>query len=546
MKKLITTLTLSLAALLCLWGIYMPGEAKNYSYAERPVLSILGDSISSHKEYEALSYYGLDDSSGYNMDVKDTWWSKFAEDNNYNIGWAGGVGFSQVSVADKEYISLNNPERINSLSNRGVPDVIAVYGGTNDAIGPYDGDGEFSDATFRKRYNLLIKKLHQMYEGVKLILIAPGHFYEKAEYVSTNYKIDGYDKSIEKIANANGDYFVDLRGVLEESENNYDSSYIHPNEDGMQKIADTVAEALSNARGNTGIDSIRAEQDYDHYIIKINAYDKNYDNLRFRFRLTDNSTGKVIYNTEWSKDNCYLFYDVKANTSYTAYSEIDNNGDGRAEADKKVILTGLNPDKKTGTTIYQGVDYGSVYNFNYYVENHPDLYNVFRNNPDAAIEHFVKCGMNEGRQACETFDVKSYRNRYSGLRLTFGWEDLPKYYMHYIQYGKAEGRDASYCDTVLNPIHEFFGIDFSSVYDYEYYKSHHPDLYAAFGDNDIELLKHFFCCGMNEGRQAKENFNVFTYASNYPELFYFLGFNIPEYYYHYINYGRAEGRVAAI
>lgn len=383
-----------------------------------------------------------------------------------------------------------------------------------------------------------------MYEGVRLILIAPGHFYYREDLEASNLKIDGYDKSIEKIAELNDDYFVDLRGVLETSGNNYDSSYVHPNEEGMQRIAETVEEALYNARGTTGIDTIRSEQDYDHYIIKVNAYDKDYDNLRFKFRLTDNSTGKDIYNTDWSKDNCYLLYDVKANTSYTAYSEIDNNGDGKAEAQKEVLLTGLNPGKKTGKTIYQGVDYSSVYNFNYYVENHPDLYNVYRNNPDGAIEHFVICGMNEGRQANDSFDVKSYRNRYAGLRLTYGWDDLPKYYMHYIEYGKSEGRDASYCETVLDPIHEFFGIDFSSVYDYEYYKSHHPDLYAAYGDDDVALLKHFFCCGMNEGRQANEDFNVFTYASNYPDLFYTFWFNIPEYYYHYIRCGKAEGRVA--
>ena len=441
MKKLITTITLSLGALLCLWGIYTPASAKNYSYAERPILSILGDSISSHKAYEALSYYGLDDSSGYNMEVEDTWWSRFAEGNNYDLGWVGGVGFSQVSVADSEYISLNNPGRISSLSKRGMPDMIAVYGGTNDAIGPFDGAGEFSDATFRKRYNLLVNRLHQMYEGVRLILIAPGLFFYKADYAPKNYKIDGYDKSIEKIAELNDDYFVDLRGVLETSGKNYDSSYVHPNEEGMQKIAETVEEALYNARGTTGIDTIRSEQDYDHYIIKVNAYDKDYDNLRFKFRLTDNSTGKDIYNTDWSKDNCYLLYDVKANTSYTAYSEIDNNGDGKAEAQKEVLLTGLNPGKKTGKTIYQGVDYSSVYNFNYYVENHPDLYNVYRNNPDGAIEHFVICGMNEGRQAREDFNVFTYASNYPDLFYTF-WFNIPEYYYHYIRCGKAEGRVA--------------------------------------------------------------------------------------------------------
>ena len=53
--------------------------------------------------------------------------------------------------------------------------------------------------------------------------------------------------------------------------------------------------------------------------------------------------------------------------------------------------------------------------------------------------HFVESGMNEGRQAKDSFNVKKYKNRYNDLQNAFG-NDLKSYYMHYIGSGYKEGR----------------------------------------------------------------------------------------------------------
>lgn len=50
--------------------------------------------------------------------------------------------------------------------------------------------------------------------------------------------------------------------------------------------------------------------------------------------------------------------------------------------------------------------------------------------------------MREGRQAKASFNVTAYKNRYADLRAAFGNNNV-SYYMHYINNGNAENRNAS-------------------------------------------------------------------------------------------------------
>ncbi len=188
-------------------------------------------------------------------------------------------------------------------------------------------------------------------------------------------------------------------------------------------------------------------------------------------------------------------------------------------------------------------DFADVYDYDYYSSHNPDLVAAFGCDDVAMINHYVECGIREGRQAKSDFNVIGYKNRYLDLRRAFG-NDLPSYVVHYINAGKREGRDASYTAKVVNGEHYFFGVDFSPVYDFNYYQEHNPDIRAAFGNDDVATFVHFLTCGMNEGRQGSANFNMGIYASRYPDLFAAFYFNLPEYYLHYIKCGRAEGRVA--
>ena len=86
------------------------------------------------------------------------------------------------------------------------------------------------------------------------------------------------------------------------------------------------------------------------------------------------------------------------------------------------------------------------------------------------------------------------------------------------------------------------GIDYSDVYDYQYYIKNNSDIKKAYGDDDLAVLQHFINSGMVEGRQGKVEFNVRTYKNRYADLRKAYGNNLRKYYLHYIEHGKKEGR----
>ena len=203
----------------------------------------------------------------------------------------------------------------------------------------------------------------------------------------------------------------------------------------------------------------------------------------------------------------------------------------------------------TGIAQYYGlkketpVDYSAVFDAAYYANRYPDLKAAFGNDESALLQHFIQYGMAEGRQGSSQFDVYSYKNLYPDLRAAFG-NNLKSYYMHYISSGKAEGRKATGVNTLQNPITTYNGIDYSAVYDYNYYLKKYSDLAKIYTNDDIGLLAQFVNCGMGEGRQAKDSFDVSSYRNQYQDLRIAFGNNLKSYYMHYISNGKAEGRKA--
>lgn len=93
-------------------------------------------------------------------------------------------------------------------------------------------------------------------------------------------------------------------------------------------------------------------------------------------------------------------------------------------------------------TMYDGVDYAPVYDYQYYVDHNPDVKAAYGLNDGAVLEHFVRYGMAEGRTAKESFRAQAYRDRYGDLQQAFG-NDWRAYYLHYLEHGLAEGRQGA-------------------------------------------------------------------------------------------------------
>ncbi len=236
----------------------------------------------------------------------------------------------------------------------------------------------------------------------------------------------------------------------------------------------------------------------------------------------------------------YLEYGQKEgrNAQKLTQSNSDNKSDNKNNSNNNSNNSNNSNNNNTNhVASAQEKKYSGVYDYTYYRNAYADLRAAFGNDADKYFQHFIQCGMAEGRQASASFDVKTYKNNYADLRKAFGNNNV-LYYNHYLEYGKAEGRTASSASTVYN------GVDYALVYDYEYYKKNYADLRAAFGDDPEKYLQHFIQCGMAEGRQASASFKVSAYKNRYADLRAAFGNNNVAYYLHYMKNGKAEGRTA--
>lgn len=218
---------------------------------------------------------------------------------------------------------------------------------------------------------------------------------------------------------------------------------------------------------------------------------------------------------------------------------------------------------KNYNTVYGGRDWAPVFDKDFYLANNPDIAAAIGDNAAALLAHFVKNGMNEGRQASANFNVQIYRNNYSDLANKFG-NQLWRYYYHYVDTGFAEGRNASR-DTnaatagvvttpgtttppstttpgTFNYVRD--NVDYSPIFDPDYYGSHNPDIVAVIGNDKDLWLTHFILNGMREGRQGNETFNVFSYmnAPTNADLRAAFKDDLGIYCVHYCTSGKQEGR----
>lgn len=97
--------------------------------------------------------------------------------------------------------------------------------------------------------------------------------------------------------------------------------------------------------------------------------------------------------------------------------------------------------------------------------------------------------------------------------------------------------------TPVSASYVYNSVDYSAVFDANYYANKYIDLKNAFGNNTKALFNHFCINGMKEGRQAIATFNVVIYKNRYIDLQRAFGNDLQKYYAHYCTNGKAEGRL---
>ena len=171
-------------------------------------VSILGDSYSTFEGYVVEGnelWYGLSPQWNRGNDVVrvwDTWWHQLIDDNGLqlevNDSWSGSTvcttSYNGVHRPDNAFISKM---RIDRLGN---PDVILVFGGTNDMwAGSPLGDYQYADWTeddlrnFRPALCYLFDQLHKHYPNALIYNIENtelrSEFYESCEVICKHYGV---------------------------------------------------------------------------------------------------------------------------------------------------------------------------------------------------------------------------------------------------------------------------------------------------------------------------------------------------------------------
>lgn len=241
------------------------GEAHpNLVNFQGKVISIMGDSISTFAGYiptadgfnlEHLPRYPQDNLL---TDVNETWWMQVVTGMGAKLGindsWRGSTlsgGHPVTTGTTGEKAAMSNLVRIQNLASNGTPDVILLYGGTND-LAHVAEVGSFDPAIAPTVVDLNTSKWDNLAEGFLHTLLRLRHYYPNATILVMLPTYTASYYTDEKLAQGNavmaaicqhyGVPYVDLRdsGVTEDLL----PDGIHPGEEGMDLITEAVIHTL--------------------------------------------------------------------------------------------------------------------------------------------------------------------------------------------------------------------------------------------------------------------------------------------------------------
>ena len=247
-------------------------------------VSILGDSISTFALEAGTGsgdkYAGEDCTTNYPgnrvrypfndvVNVDQIWWKivldYFGWELGINDSWAGSriawTGDETTTTGADIYIG--SPTRIGHLDDNGTPDVIFVFGGTNDInhLGTANiGTLPTADPTgytqadldalavnkFKAAVVAMVLRLQHAYPNAQIVALIP-YFVNQNYGNSTPYTVKQFDDALIECYDYLGVDYIDLRKIV----NVYDiasllGDNLHPNANGMKLIASAVIQKIGN------------------------------------------------------------------------------------------------------------------------------------------------------------------------------------------------------------------------------------------------------------------------------------------------------------
>ncbi len=202
-------------------------------------ISILGDSYSTYKGFVLpdSNYVWYPQEKAENNDVQDVrqlWWQQLIR-NNQGYRLCQNNSFSGATICHTGYEGADYSDRsyCTRLWHLGSPDVILVFGGTNDTwakspIGQFQySNWQKSDLyNFRPAMAYVLASLQNRYPGVDIYVII------------NDILSDEVTSSMKTICDHYQVQYILLHDI--------DKQWGHPSQKGMQQIAEQVASALKD------------------------------------------------------------------------------------------------------------------------------------------------------------------------------------------------------------------------------------------------------------------------------------------------------------
>lgn len=231
---------LTFAVILAVSGICLSQEA------DKPKVSILGDSYSTFEDWldpatNAIWYYKADSRYGKRENdvkyVEETWWhqliemigGKLEKNNSYSGATVCNTGYKDENGVPNDF---SDRSFITRMFNLGDPDIILVFGATNDSwsdapIGEYKWKkwSEEDLHSFRPAMAMLCYELSVLYPKAKILFI-----------LNTGLK-DEINDSVHKVCKHFNVDCLDLHDIEKQAG--------HPSKSGMDAIAKQIQYRLT-------------------------------------------------------------------------------------------------------------------------------------------------------------------------------------------------------------------------------------------------------------------------------------------------------------
>lgn len=220
---------------LALWVLLVCAGA--VSAQVRPTVAILGDSYSTFEGYiypdTNESWYFVKNNPKHTdlNDVRDTWWWRVVKEGGYKLGVNNSYSGATICYTGYNDADYSLRSFITRLPQLGTPDIILIFGGTNDSwagaqMGEYKyGDWKRADLYFfRPAMAKMLDDAQKRYPNARLLFLLNSELRDEV------------NSSVRTICKHYGVSLLELKDV--------DKLAGHPTVKGMESISRQVLKAL--------------------------------------------------------------------------------------------------------------------------------------------------------------------------------------------------------------------------------------------------------------------------------------------------------------